>query len=246
MVYIIQMQESKLQHGLSTEARLLLLLRYSGGRTLNQLADELGLSRMGVYKRLVVLEKKGLVTRKIHKTKLGRPAFLFMPTEEGRNSFGNENVLLGRLVEYLDRTSHGGLVSCFLKDRYATAHRDYSERLKGLSGNELVLALAEIRSEEGYMAESRLLTRDLAEMVEYACPIFEIAKRHAEACIMVQKLFSELFGGEVESTHRQVDGRDICRFVFHTRAKRASKREAAKVSQYSEGIGAGPYAVPSV
>jgi len=192
----------------------MVLLKKSSGLTLQSLADQLGITKMGAYKHLVKLEERGLVARTIVKKSVGRPSFRFTLTDKGKRAFHSSFIdTLDSLVNYVDRTQGKEVVYQFLKERYCEVMRSYTDKLGGLNTEQKIAKLVAIRTEEGYMAELRRGPKKMYELLEYNCPIFLLAKRHTEACSFENQLFSALLGVEVENTHRQVEGKDVCRFL---------------------------------
>jgi predicted ArsR family transcriptional regulator len=76
--------------------------------------------------------------------------------------------------------------------------------------------LAKIRDEEGYMAESKQLRKcDTHIILEYNCPILQIAEKHWEACSAETELFEKHLSANVETTHRAANGDQVCRFMIN-------------------------------
>jgi predicted ArsR family transcriptional regulator len=77
-----------------------------------------------------------------------------------------------------------------------------------------VKELATLRDQEGYMAEARSGKKGAYEIVEYNCPILEIADRYWEACAVENEMFRKVLRADVETTHRVVAGGHACRFLI--------------------------------
>ena len=92
----------------------------------------------------------------------------------------------------------------------------YYERLKNFEFDERVDELARIRDEEGYMAESKKQRKGNADhiLLEYNCPIIQVAEKHWEACSTETQLFEKLLDAKVETTHRAAKGDLICEFLI--------------------------------
>lgn len=82
-----------------------------------------------------------------------------------------------------------------------------------------VKELARIRDEEGYIAESKKDSKKNGKHVilEYNCPIIDIAEKHWEASSTETELFGKLLGAEVETTHRAAKGDLVCKFLIKER-----------------------------
>jgi len=84
----------------STENRIILFIKEKGPVTLQEIADNLGITKMGAYKHVTQLERKGLISRKVIKKEVGRPSYVFNVTESGKLYFTNSDSLI--LLKFLD------------------------------------------------------------------------------------------------------------------------------------------------
>lgn len=197
------------------ETRLILTLKREGRLSLIELSEQMGMSKMGVLNHIKRLEGKGMVERHLVKTNVGRPYYVFSTAEKSReNVASSEGWLLDELMDFLARTDNGKLVADFLKERYTQMRVTYEERLSKKNGAHRVEELARIREEENYFPELKSSGKDSLELLEYNCPIFKISKNFGIACSMESQLFSSVLDMNVSSTHRQVDGSDVCRFLI--------------------------------
>jgi predicted ArsR family transcriptional regulator len=103
-----------------------------------------------------------------------------------------------------------------LRERQVELFNKYNQRLKTLNFDEKVKELAKIRDEEGYIAESKKNRRQNGHhtLLEYNCPILEIAENHWEACTTETELFEKLLDAKIETTHRAAKGDMVCKFVI--------------------------------
>ena len=106
-----------------------------------------------------------------------------------------------------------------LRERQSELFDQYYERLKDLDFDRQVKELARIRDEEGYMAESKKKSRGGREhvLLEYNCPIIQIAEKHWEACSIETELFEKILNAEIETTHRAARGDAVCKFMIKER-----------------------------
>ncbi|WP_229768247.1 helix-turn-helix transcriptional regulator [Sulfodiicoccus acidiphilus] len=201
----------------STESKIILFIKKNGPATLQEIAEGLGITKMGVHKHITRLEQKGLISRKIIKRDIGRPTYVFNLTEEGKLYFSNSDSLtLMELLDYVKREGKGDIVIRFLKDRYKILYREYKEKLDKKKLDEKVEVLGKLRTSTGYMAEVRKIGNSF-ELIEFNCPIYRIASLFGEACSMERELFSKVLEADVENTHRQVNDSYLCRFIIRHR-----------------------------
>lgn len=199
----------------STREQILLMLRKHGKLSMDEIANNLGITKMAVYKHLSRLENDRIVTRSIDKRRVGRPVSLFLLTENGKERFRSSYAAMIRsMISYLVEKGERELVVDFLKKRYEEIGRTYRERLAGLSFEKKVGELTRIRDEEGYVAEHRKTPGSAYELREFNCPIYEIAQILGEACWIEGSLFKSVLDTKVDLTHRQAAGDSYCRFMI--------------------------------
>lgn len=206
----------------STSGKIVLLLRKNGSMSISELASALDLSKMAILKHLSRMEYEGKAKRGIVKKKVGRPEFSFSLTENGVAEFQPPyEQMLDHMVKYLRDNGGRELVEGFLRERYNDLREELYEKIRDKPIEQQVEILRSMREKSGYMAEARKLPGGGFEMTEYRCPIFTIAERFPVACSAETKMFSDLLGSPVESTHRQVQGNNACRFFIKAKSTEA-------------------------
>ncbi len=204
-----------------TETRLILVLKEKGQRSLQDLSHDLGISKMGVLNHIKHLESRGLVRRIQKKGRVGRPYYLFAVTEDSKENLANSNAwMLQNLVSYLRETGHSDLMEQFLRDRYEQIRIDYEKRLSHLGKDQKIQELVRMREDESYFPVLRDMGHDTFDLQEFNCPIYQISRYFGIACNLETSLFSSVLDMDVESTHRQVDGHGVCRFLIRPHAHR--------------------------
>lgn len=158
---------------------------------------------MGIRQHLLELKKSSLVsqTREEKQTR-GRPVHLWRLTELGHAQFPDTHAQV--TLELIDviRTSLGEeSLNRLIDQRNKPIRRLYRSALQA-TGNELqaeganlqakIERLSELRTEEGYMAEVRLLP-DGWLLIENHCPICAAAESCQQFCRSELTMFQELF-----------------------------------------------------
>ncbi len=204
----------------TTRETILSLLKRNESQSMDQIANALGITKMAVFKHMSRLEESGLVERVTARRSVGRPVSLFHLTESGKDHFRSSYASMMRsLIDYMVEKGQRSFLLDFMKERYAEIQKEYYANLGHGSLEERVQMLAKIRDREGYMAESRKDPSGHFELVEYNCPIYQIAQIMGEACDLENMLFRSVLDVTVESTHRQVSGERFCRFIVHQAEK---------------------------
>ena len=183
---------------------------------LAELAQRMKISRMAVHKHLAVLQNRGLVESIEIRNGVGRPKMMYQLTSRGKTYFPKSNSAVATAaLDFIEKSMGSKGVVKFFRERQAELFDRYQDRLKNLGFDRKVKELAKIRDEEGYMAESKQLRKgDRHIMLEYNCPILQIAEKHWEACPAETELFEKLLDASVETSRRAVNGDQVCRFII--------------------------------
>ncbi|MCL4341638.1 MAG: transcriptional regulator [Candidatus Thermoplasmatota archaeon] len=203
-----------------TETQIILILKEKGDRSLQQLSDELKISKMGVLNHVKRLEEQGLIRRIQKKGKVGRPFYLFNVTENSKENLASSSSwMLSGLIKYLKETGNGDLVEHFLNERYDQTRLEYEKRMSHIQPDKRLQELVRIRQEENYYPLLKTSSSGTFELQEFNCPIYQISRHFGVACGLETRLFSSVLDMDVESTHRQVDGHGVCRFIIRERLR---------------------------
>ena len=182
----------------STRGRVVTLLRRSG-RTVEELARELGLTDNGVRAHLATLERDGIVRQRGSVRRgggVGKPAFVYELTPDAEELFPKayEPVLLRTLDAISERLGPEGLeallrgVGRSLAEGKGVPSDDTRRRLE---------TAVETLNELGGLAE--LEERNGGFVIRgYSCPLAAVTPSHPEVCRMAETLISELAGVPIQ------------------------------------------------
>ncbi len=181
----------------STRGQIIVLLRRAS-RTINELADELGLSDNAVRAHLAVLERDGLVQQGTVRRGVGKPAFIYKLTPEADWLFPKayETVLRHVLTVLGDRVGPAkreellrevGLRMAHEAGEHSAPVGDLRARLEQAVGvlNNLG-GLMELEEEDGTFS-----------ICGYSCPLSANLSAHPETCKLMQALLAELVAAPV-------------------------------------------------
>jgi predicted ArsR family transcriptional regulator len=201
-----------------TRERILVLLRRHGRLSAPRLADLLELTPVGVRRHLALLERDGLVTARIEKPKRGRPTAVYRLTDAGLETFPRHYDELAREALAFVKGHDASLLSQFLAWRNERLAASYAKRVDGATVAERAEALADVLSEQGFMAEVEPVPGGL-RLCQHNCTVEHLATEVPDLCASEAKLFERLLGSPVEReativqgnlrcvTHVQMDGR---------------------------------------
>lgn len=205
-----------------TKRAVLLLLKREGETDLEGLRSHLGLSKMAVYRHIRNLEERGLVERFDIRSGVGRPRLGVRLAPEASSLFPRAySAITTHALEFIEEELGREAVERALRRRQSEVVYDYLDKVGEGSLRDRVAALARVRDEEGYMAESKQTPGGTYELLEFNCPILAVAEKYGEACIVERELFERVLEADVETTHRVVAGNHVCRFLIRPRRRRS-------------------------
>lgn len=179
-------------------------LKQDGPQDAASLSRRLGISAMAVRQHLYELEGEGLVTHEAearpvgHKV-IGRPAKLWALTPAADRFFpdGHAEFTVGLINSMKQAFGSDGLDK-LLKLRAKDQVAGYRARIdKQPSLSKKLQALAEIRTEEGYMAEVQKVSGGHL-LIENHCPVCSAAAACTNLCNLELEVFRKALGRGVE------------------------------------------------
>lgn len=210
------MSEIQLQHG-NSQDKILYQIKRLGPRTARELGQELNVTTMGVRQHLAHMEKAGLVeTMPEESHGRGRPVRRWKLTGKGHGRFPDAHAQVTRdlivsVRDLLGNSAMERLIDARTRDTLALYRRELSE-----SGSlpARVEKLCELRSREGYMAESERLDDGSFRLLEHHCPICIAASTCQGFCRSELEVFRAIFDGiaTVEREDHLLQGARRCSY----------------------------------
>ncbi|MBI3272395.1 MAG: transcriptional regulator [Planctomycetes bacterium] len=199
----------------AAQDRVLFQLKTKGPRTAAQLAQHLDVTPMAVRQHLYALATAGLVVHADERRRVGRPARIWRlaPAAEARFPDSHAELAVGMLAAARATFGEKGL-SKLLSERTRAQLAAYRARLPGPEAplEKRVAALADLRRDEGYMAEWSRERDGSLLLVENHCPIWATARLCEGLCGGEIALFRSVLGRgvSVERTEHLVKGARRC------------------------------------
>jgi predicted ArsR family transcriptional regulator len=203
----------------ATPDRILYQLKTKGPQAAGPMASRLGVTAMAVRQHLYRLKQRGLVDYIDERRPVGRPARLWRLTPASASRFPDSHAELTLEVIGAVRAAFGesGLEQ-LLHERTRRQKDAYAQRMKKAGAGLLrrALALAEIRREQGYMAECVQQPDGSIMLMENHCPICAAASSCQGLCREELSLFRALFGSHarVERIDHIVAGARRCAYTI--------------------------------
>ena len=202
--------------GQDTRENILYLLKIGGPKTIDDLSQTLKISSMGVRQHLISLEDEGFVRHRTERRGVGRPCYLYSLARSGDELFPRSYAQLGNNLLDTIRDLDGEVgVEKIFKRRTEKLAVQYQTRIAGKSLVDQVKELAQIRTEEGYMAEWEMRDEDTFVLHEHNCAILQVACNCTQACDYEKMLFRQVLdGAEVNRESHIASGGQKCTYVI--------------------------------
>jgi predicted ArsR family transcriptional regulator len=170
------------------------LIKRTGGMGVRQLADELGMSYMGVKAHCVALTSAGYLKTWREPSSKGRPVLLHKLTSAGEELFTEsaQDPALGILKEaagLFGATAPQKLLMMYFR----TTGERYRSKLEVEAPTERLDALAKLRDSEGRMVS---LEADASDWILREChnPLLALMKEYPGAAAMEEQMIGEVLG----------------------------------------------------
>ncbi len=216
---MLLMQAQTSESDARTGERVLYLLKTKGPQPAGVLAQKLRITAMAVRQHLYRFREEGLVDCSDERRPVGRPARIWRLTERAASRFPESHAELTLEMIQAIRAAFGeqGLDK-LLQERTRRQLGDYRTRMRGAGSGLLdrVRTLAEIRSQQGYMAECTARPDGSILLAENHCPICVAAASCQGLCREELSLFREVLGKKatVERTDHILSGARRCAYVI--------------------------------
>ena len=185
------------QYSSSSQDKILYQIKRLGPQSVKSLAKTLGVTTMGVRQHVAQLAADGLIEALAEESQpRGRPAKPWKLTEKGHQRFpdGHAQVtaeLILSVRELLGESAMDKIIEKRTRETFELYRREL-EKFKTLASK--ISHLAEIRTNEGYMAEVVELDGEFV-LLEHHCPICIAAKSCQGFCRSELDVFRKLFDG---------------------------------------------------
>jgi DeoR family suf operon transcriptional repressor len=215
-----------------TRRRLLLRLKRHGAMTLATISESFDLSPETLRSHLRDLEAEGVVERAgVRRHGRGRPEVVYRLAPAAERMFPQrEGEVLGELAAFLVQSGRQDLIQGFFEERMARRRAEALERVEGLTGRARMEEIADILTEEGFMAEVETSAEGEPELRLCHCPIRELVEVSAVPCRAEIGLVRELLGDLARNSYIP-DGEPACSYSSPRRdgagEERAGEERAA-------------------
>ena len=199
----------------STKQNILHALLKHGQAAVQQLAQDLNLSKQAIRRHLNELEADGLIEYQSVRQGMGRPQHLYSLSSAGRDRLSppKYSEFAVSFLDTLAETAGVEQVSKVLEKQWQRKAAEYRDRLGNGTLKQRIDRLVQLRKEEGYMAELHHLSSQDRRfvLVEHNCAISEVAESYPSICGHELEMFAAVLPDcLVQRTHWINDGEHRC------------------------------------
>lgn len=199
--------------GKSNSEHILYLLKTRGEQTATVLGELLGMTMMGARQLLLSLEQQQLVYSRKKAQGRGRPKLFWSLTDKGHGRFPDRHAdLTLSLISGVQQALGQDAMEQLIAVREKQSLQDYQDHLKQHQTlRDKIIALADIRSQEGYMANMKEDEEGFL-LVENHCPICVAAQACQGFCRSELSIFRQCLGADVERIEYMLEGARRCAY----------------------------------
>jgi DeoR family transcriptional regulator, suf operon transcriptional repressor len=197
----------------STRDRILQTLLHQPRRTINELAEAVGINPISVRHHLTNLQVEGLVTADEERHGVGRPRLVYFLTEDGMEKFPTRYLrLTTRLLTQMKETMPPLVVNKLFSQIADDMASDYTDQVQGLGMEERLDFVKALLAEEGFTVDWEK-KGDQYHIHEISCPYYQIGINHPEVCTIDQSLISKMLALPAEKVQCILNGGTHCTYV---------------------------------
>jgi DeoR family suf operon transcriptional repressor len=197
--------------GLRTD--LLVALKKAQPLSAHELAQRFGVTANALRRHLKALEAEGVVQYRREVRGVGGPVFAYSLSAAGEALFphGYASALNAALDALIEQQGIDGVIGLFRR-QWSDMVSEVRPRLAELPLGERAQLMAELRTSQGYMAESEMLEDGGALIREHHCAIRKAAERYPEICAAELAFFEDVLDAKVERRSHILEGCNRCEY----------------------------------
>ena len=201
----------------NTRFRLINLLKRTQGLTVQDMADRLNMSYMGVKESCQDLERRGLLDmRREPKPEgtTGRPRMIYRLTSRAHELFPVASNPLTLLILAAGKKLHGAAAANkLLMVAWQEKAARFADRFAGLTLRERAAEFAWARDREGYMAVFEEDEHGGGCIREHHCPVLDVLRAYPIVAKLETDLFTAVLACPVE--REEVESGGLLRVDYH-------------------------------
>jgi len=200
----------------NTRSRVLRTLLLNQRRTVNELAESVGINPISVRHHVNKLEAEGLIESQEERHGVGRPRLVYNLTQKGMEQFPQRYLQLTlRLLEQLKSNLPDQMIGDIFREVAQGIAGEITQQvdLKDLDLEERLELLQNALVAEGFMVELEEEDGDYY-IVEASCPYHHVGEDYPEICIVDKELIARFAYTSPERVECILDGDKQCRYLI--------------------------------
>ncbi|MEJ2412940.1 MAG: winged helix-turn-helix transcriptional regulator [Anaerolineales bacterium] len=200
----------------NTRSRVLRTLLLNQRRTVNELAESVGINPISVRHHVNKLEAEGLIESQEERHGVGRPRLVYNLTQKGMEQFPQRYLQLTlRLLEQLKSNLPDQMIGDIFREVAQGMAGEITQQmdLKDLDLEERLELLQNALVAEGFMVELEEEDGDYY-IVEASCPYHHVGEDYPEICIVDKELIARFAYTSPERVECILDGDKQCRYLI--------------------------------
>lgn len=200
----------------STKQKLLNILKKDQKMTMKEIMVHFSISEIAVRRHVHELIQQGFIEKQSIKQEIGRPYHTYKLTKKGHATFPNEyETLPVEILQDLEAIQGPEIVKDVLAKRMEREKAEFQQMIVSVDFHEKVAAMVKIQEEKGFMIDYNQTINGDYEIVNYNCPIINIASKYQQVCANEQKVLSDVFpDSEVVSESCIATGGSYCKWLI--------------------------------
>ena len=201
----------------STRLRVLNALKRTQGLSVQEIADQLGMSYMGIKDLCLDMHRRGLLDarREPRGGSTGRPRMMYRLTTRAHELFPvASNPLTLELLDAAKKLFGPASAEKLLMLVWQEKADALSEKVKGTDVETRADALARARDAAGHMAVLGKGSDGVLRIVEHHCPFLDVLRAYPAVARLETEMFRRLLGTDVERREENAAGLYRAEFVI--------------------------------
>ncbi|EAR20283.1 helix-turn-helix transcriptional regulator [Nitrococcus mobilis] len=193
---------------------LTILLEAKTAFTVDELADQLTITRSAVHQHLSALEQGGYVQKEVQSPKGGRPGYAWRLTEVGIHLFPKQYALFSNaLIRVMKEQLGSAGLTDTLRSLGESLAEQFAYRLANKKPDEKIEEVARIMRELGYQSRTEDDPNHELPIIDARnCVYHHLAREHAEVCQLDLALLEKLLNAKIDHAECMLRGGKACRF----------------------------------
>ena len=200
----------------NTRSRVLRSLLLNQERTVNELAESVGINPISVRHHVNKLEAEGLIQSEEERHGVGRPRLVYSLTNKGMEQFPQRYLQLTlRLLEQLKSNLPEEVLGDLFREVAEGIAGDFTRHvnLDELELKERLELLQQALVAEGFMVDLEEDDNNFY-VIEASCPYHHVGEDYPEICVVDEELIAHFANSNPERLECILDGDKQCKYMI--------------------------------